>query len=276
MPYALCNDANIYYEVHGRGAPLLFINGLKADHANWFKLKNLLIGRYQVILFDNRAVGRTQDEGKPLSVETMADDVAALMTHLQLSDVMVVGHSLGGAIAQMLAYKYPQKVKSLFLLNTFLKLNDKAKAGLHQVLQLHKQGQSAATITEAMLPWGFSKSFLTPAIKEAILELSGLNPYPQSEQDFQRQYQALIGFDSSAWVEKIQQPTVVVTSKEDMTATPQESAVLAAKMQRAKLIKLRGGHASPIEQTQALSTIIKFEIEKFNNSAASDRDCFLI
>ncbi len=256
MPYAPCNNANIYYEIYGHGEPLLFINGLKTDHTRWFKLKELLATHYQVILFDNRATGRTQDEGHGFTVETMANDTAALIEYLNLDSVTVIGHSLGGATAQWLAYKHLKKIKRLFLLNTFLKLNKNAKEGFYHLLQLHEQGASKTTIMEAMMPWGFSKKFMTPEIKKAILELSELNPYPQNAKDYKRQYEALILFDSTPWINKIEQPCIVVTSKEDITATPQESEMLTKEMKNVKLIQLPGGHASPVEQAEELAKII--------------------
>lgn len=256
MPYAKLKESNIYYEIHGQGEPIILINGLKTDHTRWFKLRDLLLNRFQVILFDNRATGRTQDNGRDFDVKVMADDTIQLMNYLNLNSAYIVGHSLGGAIAQTLAYFYPEKIKKLLLLNTFIKLNETAKAGFYKLLQLHEQGAIPESIAEAMIPWGFSENFITPEIKKTILESSRTNPFPQSAHDYKRQYMALIHFNSKKWVNKINVPTFIVASEKDLTAPLIQSKTLTNKIRGAQLFIIPGGHASAAEQPNKIAEIV--------------------
>src|SRR3990167_5873739 len=110
MPMAnLNNGVEMYYEIHGSGEPFVLINGLKSDHTGWMPMLDNLKERYQVILLDNRAIGQTKDNGKAFSIEDMASDVVLLMDHLKIDEAHVAGHSMGGAIAQVLAHQYPEK-----------------------------------------------------------------------------------------------------------------------------------------------------------------------
>ena len=106
MPQFEHNRASIHYESVGEGKPLLFIAGTASDGASWSPILPLLRGR-RLILIDNRGSGRTKVEG-PIEIAEMADDAAALLAHLGLAQVDVLGHSLGGFIGLLLALKHPE------------------------------------------------------------------------------------------------------------------------------------------------------------------------
>ncbi len=92
-------DVELYYEVQGRGEPLLLIAGLAADSAFWLPVQEIFAATRQVIVLDNRGCGRTTPLDAGSSMRTMADDTMALVRHLNLTKVDVVGHSMGGMIA---------------------------------------------------------------------------------------------------------------------------------------------------------------------------------
>jgi len=256
MPFAKFEDIEIYYEIHGEGEPMLLINGLKADHKNWLAVLEDLKNQYQVVLFDNRGAGRTKDTGEPFTVSTMAQDTANLIRYLNLAPAYVVGHSLGGAVAQVLAYQYPELIKKLFLCNTFIKLAEKPKKGFFEILTMHEAGENEANIMEAIFPWGFSAEFLTPDFRQMVLDAVTQNPFPQSTENYRRQYNALIQFDSCEWINKIQTPTVVIGSKKDMTALPEDAIELANQIPHAQLRMLPGAHASQIEEPKKLIQLL--------------------
>src|SRR3569833_378257 len=111
MPQFEHDRASIHYEVAGEGPPLLLIAGSASDGASWGPLLPLLRDR-RLILIDNRGSGRTKAEG-PIEIVEMAEDCAALLDHLGLEAVDVVGHSLGGALGLMLASRHPARVNRL-------------------------------------------------------------------------------------------------------------------------------------------------------------------
>ena len=115
MPQIKVGDINMYYEVHGEGIPLVLIHGLGADTNAWMFQMPELATKYKVVIFDNRGVGQTDTPDIPYSAQMMADDTADLMDALNIAEAHILGYSLGGFIAQELAIKYPQKVRSLIL-----------------------------------------------------------------------------------------------------------------------------------------------------------------
>ncbi|HEY2813909.1 MAG TPA: alpha/beta fold hydrolase [Acidimicrobiales bacterium] len=118
MSFATTADGiRIHYDVFGRrGAePVLMIQGLGADSRGW-GLQRPAIGRsYRGIVFDNRGVGRS---GKPVGqydLEQMADDAIAVLDDAGFDSAHVMGASMGGVIAQIIAVRYPERVRSLIL-----------------------------------------------------------------------------------------------------------------------------------------------------------------
>jgi pimeloyl-ACP methyl ester carboxylesterase len=116
--YAPVNGLDLYYEVHGRGKPLVLLHGgLGALEMFGDVLPVLAAGR-RVVAVDLQAHGRTADADRPLRFELMADDVAALIQHLGLGKADVMGYSLGGGVALQTALRHPAAVDRLVLVST--------------------------------------------------------------------------------------------------------------------------------------------------------------
>jgi pimeloyl-ACP methyl ester carboxylesterase len=111
--YAAIRGINIYYETYGKGAPLLFIHGNNGSIQDFKNQIPYFSKHYQVIIADNRSQGKSTDTSDSLSYEQMADDFAALLDHLKLDSVNVVGWSDGGINGLLLASRHPEKVRKL-------------------------------------------------------------------------------------------------------------------------------------------------------------------
>lgn len=109
------NGINLYYESHGKGEPLLLIEGLGYSSWMWYRQIPEFAKKYRVIAFDNRGVGLTDKPDSEYTIELMADDAASLLLSLGIESAHVLGVSMGGYIAQSLATRHPDKVKSLIL-----------------------------------------------------------------------------------------------------------------------------------------------------------------
>jgi 3-oxoadipate enol-lactonase len=108
-------DVNLYYEIHGRGDPLMMIQGWGIDITGWETIVEPLSKMFQVVVFDNRGTGRSEATPGDYTIHQLADDAAALLDHLKIENAHVLGWSMGGMIAQELALAYPNKVDRLSL-----------------------------------------------------------------------------------------------------------------------------------------------------------------
>jgi pimeloyl-ACP methyl ester carboxylesterase len=115
--YAEVNGIKLYYEVHGSGAPLVLLHGGLGAIEMFGEVLTLLAQSWQVIAVDLQAHGRTADIDRPISLEAMADDVAALIQHLGLGKTDIMGYSMGGGTAMQVAIRHPEVVRKLVVVS---------------------------------------------------------------------------------------------------------------------------------------------------------------
>lgn len=116
--YLELDDVKLYYEVYGKGEPLLLLHGGIVDNRSWkFQIPELA-KHFQVIAPDTRAHGRSTDSDKPLSYALFASDWVQLLKHLGIAKAHIVGWSDGGCTGLALGINHPEVVKSLVLIGT--------------------------------------------------------------------------------------------------------------------------------------------------------------
>ena len=118
MPKTKVNDIELYYEVHGEGTPLALISGLGYPLWQWHLMVPYLEKHFQVIALDNRGVGQTDKPAGPYTASMLAKDTVGLLDTLGVGKAVVMGHSMGGFIAQAMALEYPERVSKLILAST--------------------------------------------------------------------------------------------------------------------------------------------------------------
>lgn len=115
--HASINGLKMYYEMHGKGQPLILLHG-GFGMINMFEQNlTMLAEKRQVIGVELQGHGHTADINRPLSFEQMADDVAALIKHLGLEKADVFGYSLGGGTALQTAIRHPEAVRKLVVVS---------------------------------------------------------------------------------------------------------------------------------------------------------------
>jgi pimeloyl-ACP methyl ester carboxylesterase len=119
--YASVNGLKMYYEMRGSGQPLILLHGGVGATEMFGELLKVLGDGRQTVAVDLQAHGRTADIDRPLRYELMAEDIAALIAHLKLGTVDVLGYSLGGGVALRLAIQHPELLRKLVLVSTTFK-----------------------------------------------------------------------------------------------------------------------------------------------------------
>jgi pimeloyl-ACP methyl ester carboxylesterase len=116
--YTGVDGLRMYYEIHGTGEPLILLHGGVGAIEMFGEVLPLLAEGRRVIAVDLQAHGRTADIDRPLSFESMADDIAALVGYLEIERTDVVGYSLGGGVALQTAIRHPEVVRKLVVAST--------------------------------------------------------------------------------------------------------------------------------------------------------------
>ena len=121
--YAEVNGIKLYYEIQGKGKPLILLHG-GLGAIEMFGPNLPALGKVrQVIGVDLQGHGRTADIDRPLSVELLADDIAALIKYLKLERPDIMGYSLGGGVALQTAIRHPEVVGKLVVVSTVIRRN---------------------------------------------------------------------------------------------------------------------------------------------------------
>jgi pimeloyl-ACP methyl ester carboxylesterase len=116
--YTAVNGLKLYYEIYGRGQPLVLLHGGLGVIGMYAPILPALAGNRQVVAVELQGHGHTADVDRPLSFEAMADDVAALVKQLGFENADLLGYSLGGGVALQTAIRHPDVVRKLVVVST--------------------------------------------------------------------------------------------------------------------------------------------------------------
>jgi 3-oxoadipate enol-lactonase len=213
VPVQRARDIDMYYEVHGAGAPLVLIGGLGNDLSEWEWMVEWCARTHRVLAFDNRGAGRTDKPDEPYSIEMMAGDTDALMDALGISGATVLGVSMGGRIAMELTLEHPQRVASLILVST-----------------------SAVAHPEV----GLTRMDLLSVLAGLVFR----GKYPQPRYAQSRQRQASRAYDCTDRLDEIRVPATIMHGRRDRICPLREAEQLRRGITGSQLVTFRGGHAS--------------------------------
>jgi 3-oxoadipate enol-lactonase len=220
-------DLEIYVERVGSGPDVLLIGGLGDTVESWaFQLAGLA-DRYRLTAFDNRGAGRTAMPETPVTVEAMADDDAGVLRALGIRSAHVAGFSGGSIIAQELAIRHPELVRSLVLQSTW----PVADAYMRRWAELVRWLLEAAPSERAFLEWFFTFIYTPRAHNDGtvdqIVEEVLAFPHKQAPEDAQRMLDAWIAHDTSDRLPQIAAPTLVLAGGIDPTSRPEVCRAVA-------------------------------------------------
>ncbi|GGA84568.1 alpha/beta fold hydrolase [Puia dinghuensis] len=225
--YAPINGLQLYYELHGNGRPLVLLHGGGSTIESTFgRILPVLARTHRVIAVELQAHGHTLDIDRPLSFEQDADDVAALLDHLQIGQADIMGFSNGGTTCLQIAIRHPQLV--------------------------HKLVPASATFRRDGMPPGFFEGFshvslddMPPLLKEAYLKA---NPDPKGLQRmFDRDVARMKAFKDigDAAIKTIQAPVLVLNGDAEVVLA-EHALALSRTLPHARLAILPGGHGDYI------------------------------
>ncbi len=246
MPYVRVGDLRIHYLVRGFGPPVLLLHGLGSCGEDWALLQApALSQRYRVLMPDLRGHGRSDVPPGPYTVSQMADDIAGFLEATGADSAHVVGLSLGGAVAQALAVRHPERVRSLVLVNTFARLRPRGWAEWRRALArflipLFNLAWYAWMEAEELFPYPGQQGLR----RVAFQRLCATHPA-----GFRAALLAAARYDGRKDLARIRVPTLVVAGLEDTVVPLRAKEELAARIPGARLVTVpRSGHATPTDQ----------------------------
>ena len=271
MPRIKVRDIEMYYEIRGEGHPLLLIHGFLANLDCWDPLYMMpgLSENFKCILFDNRGSGRTDYPKNPredFTIKLMGDDAAALMDELGIEHAYVLGHSMGGMIAQEFALNHPEKVDKLILASTYcggkesVPVPDSASAVIMDIAAaLDEKGKWDHEIAGMLMPNVFTDEYMAenPGGVDIATEL--ILTAPTCSEPLNEQVFSILSLDLCSRLHKIKAPTLIIAGRKDRFIPSENAEIMAKRIQGSKVMYLdKSGHMLMEESDQATEAIIEF------------------
>jgi pimeloyl-ACP methyl ester carboxylesterase len=261
LPIIQTTRLKMYYELHGAGEPLLLIRGLGSTCDGFKAQVEGLSPHFQVISFDNRCVGRSDQPQEPFTIADMADDTAALLDALDIESAHVFGVSLGGMVAQELVLRHPNKVRSLVLACTHAGPRTSTRAPDWAVRIFNDSvNLPRAEALRSSVPLLFAKKTVDeqPELIEETLAVMATNNQPKSS--YLLQLGAVMQHDTFDRLSEITHPTLVLAGTEDTLVDPGNSRLIASRIPGARLIEFaETGHVFFTEKAEEVNrTLVGF------------------
>ena len=259
MPYVRASDGiRLHYRETGRrsGSPVLMIQGLGADKHLWDLQRIALAPSHHTIALDNRGAGRSDKPHGSYSLEQMADDAIAVLDAVGVERAHVVGASMGGVIAQLVALRHPERLRSLTLACTACQHHAWRRELLAEWVLL-AQTRGMAAMTAAAAPWVIgprSLRRLTPAV--GWMGPLALSRPPHA---FAGQVAGILAIDDNLAerLTEITAPTLVIVGNQDVLTPRGDSELIADLIPNSELAVISGAaHGFMIEHWSTFNRIL--------------------
>jgi pimeloyl-ACP methyl ester carboxylesterase len=256
MPHQRIRDLDLYYRQVGSGPDVVLISGLSADHGMWETKR--LENDYRVTVFDNRGCGQSSIPKGPYRLEMLAQDTLDLCAKLGIHKAHLVGHSMGGHIAQIIAATAPQFVDRLVIACSEPTFSVISQLATSQQIALYNCGVPLEVRARNYLPVLFDRPFLEDKEKvESYIMSVVSHPFPMTQQGYIAQTEALRVFDTRALLRQIRCPTRIIGAEHDLLTPIAGSEYLCSGIAGAELRVIpESGHGVFIERPEDFYELI--------------------
>ena len=240
----------LYHERHGTGEPLLLVTGFAISAAVFEPVLGLYAAHFECILYDHRGSGRSHGRAPaPRTMGALADDAAGLLDELGIERAHVYGVSMGGMVAQEIALRHPDRVRTLILGCTSPGGPRAARPGVRELAALAGGTVGERSPRAAAL---FSADFRRRHPRRVRELLRPFNAHPTPRAAVVAQIAASALHDTCSRLERIAAPTLVLHGERDHLVPLANGRTLARLIPGAELRVIRGaGHAYALERPHA-------------------------
>jgi len=265
------SDLSLAYEVSGDGAPVLFVQGAGVPGAGWGPQVGPLSRRFRCVSFDNRGIGGSGPLTSSFRIEEMRGDALAVMDALGWQSAHIVGHSIGGLVAQALALEARDRVRSLTLMCSFLRGSEPSRLNPWIVWT----GLRTYVGSRRMRRLAFLEILLSDAERRARGSQAELDAFarelrPLFGRDLadpaaiaMKQLAAVKNFDAGSRLSELAPiPTLVLSATHDRLALPDFGRALAGAIPGARYEERDAAHGLPITRAEEVNALLSEHFAK--------------
>ena len=245
MPSLVIRGKKIFYESVGEGLPIVFVHGSLGNHISW-EFQKQLSEEYRLVLLDLPGHGESDPLDEEISVKLYADYVAEFVRGLGIEKMVVVGHSLGGAICIQLALDYPELLRAVVLVGSGAKLGV-----LPTILE------ALRTNFEESIELAIGGMAFAEKANPELIEMAKSECLKCKQEVGYSDFAACNIFDVRERISEISVPTLIIVGSEDKLTPVKWSQYLNDKISNSSLKVIENaGHMVMIEQPEELNQAI--------------------
>jgi pimeloyl-ACP methyl ester carboxylesterase len=243
---ARLNGIDIYYDIAGKGDPLVLIEGL--GYSSWmWEFQRSLSDKLELVIYDNRGVGMSSKPEIPYTMDDFVNDLSGLAENIGLDSFFLLGASMGGMIAQEFAFRHENMLKGLILSSTNFGIHSKQPSA--DVLKILASQPSESSIYERMAP-AFSRETLENR-KDLVEKIIGLRIRRNDKVMQLQQISAVVNFDSLNRLGNLKMPVLILSGMDDNVVPPENSSRMHDLLTNSRLVKFRdAGHLVNMEKSE--------------------------
>ena len=255
-------EANgLHFHVHrvGSGTPLVMIMGLGAPGEKWKHNYQLLSRYFTCIVPDNRGAGQSdKPETESYTTDEMSEDILGIMDALGIDKAHVMGVSMGGAIAQLVALKQPDRVKSLILTSTFASVSPAFAKALTLLKDLKEEIDPAALKQlNLCMTYGQYTQLHHPEKIAMSAQEDAAYPYPMPAYAYRAQCNACLSHDTSARLGELKMPVLIASGAKDLFMNMEKTMELVHGIPHAEFyLSPEGGHVHQWEYPEPYDSVV--------------------
>ena len=267
MPYFQHQGCTLYYQQSGAGEPLVLVHGLGSSSEDWEYQIPVLSQHYHVISLDVRGHGRSDKPRQRYTIQDFAGDVLALLDHLALAKVHLLGISMGGMIGFQLGVNHPERLLSLIIVNSAPEVRAR---NLKDHMEIFKRRLIARVLPLNRLAQALGK-LLFPHPEQHELREKIAQRWPRNDKRaYMASLNAIIGWGVTEQLQRITCPVLVISADRDYTPVELKREYVAKLPKATLLVIEHSRHATPLDQPDVFNQAV---LNFLNQTAQKDKIC---
>lgn len=253
-------NPGIYYEIHGKGIPVIILNGIMMSTASWSAHIQRWEKKFQVITYDTRDQGKSaRITDKPYTIEIHVEDLKKLIDHLNLEKVNLMGVSYGAQIAQLFALKYPESVDKLILSNATDYIDNYLKS-IGEAWKVAAKLYDGERFFDISLPYIYSRQFYNSNYEWLMNRRKMFKETLTKDwfDGFVRLASSNEHFDIRDKIKNIKAKTLFISGEEDIITPKDHIIEMSEKVENSLLVNIENtGHALFFEKFEEFCLLIE-------------------
>ena len=247
----------IAYDLIGSGPPVLFLHGIGGNRSNWTEQLLACAPSFMAVAWDARGYGQSDDYEGDLNFAAFADDVLRLLDHLNITKIHLVGLSMGGRISQDLYFRYPERVATLTLCDTFPGTTPTmSPEKMDAFINLRKgplvAGKSLLEMAEPLAKTLVSENASPEHFQRLVASIEALH-----KDSYIKTIEASTRYNRPVDIAAIAVPVQLIYGADDRLTTPQTGAEMQRQIPGARLTVIEGaGHLVNIERGPEFNDVL--------------------